>query len=212
MNTLHILIDSREQTPLVFPAEFTVNGRDWRVDVERVALPTGDYSLRGFGGRKPVEFPGICVERKAGWDELAHNFTKDRERLRREFYRMSKFTTRLFIVGQLPSAMAGMRSQMDPESLLNSLRGWSHDFNVPVEFYDGHAQVGVAVLFALRHFAERTIVRAMRKIDRPEGVGETKVEVDAGYLSHAHRLIVDLDARTEYLESQVAALAGKGDE
>jgi ERCC4-type nuclease len=82
MNTLTILIDTREQAPLKF-ATFPT---------EPATLATGDYSVQGLED-------SITIERKSISD-LIGSLTSGRERFQREIQRMLAYRSRtLLIVG-----------------------------------------------------------------------------------------------------------------
>ncbi len=77
-----ILVDSREQKPLGFPAHLVVSkpnrGHPTTVQLltEKVTLETGDYALKGYES-------ATLVERKKGLGELAKNLmTEDSKRFK----------------------------------------------------------------------------------------------------------------------------------
>jgi hypothetical protein len=99
----------------------------------------------------------VCIERKADWDEVAQNFTQDRERLRREFLRMSLFSHTLFIVGQTrEAAMApgGIRSQIAPRVLFANIDSWSIRHRVPVRDVPDRACMADEIVNTLRRYME----------------------------------------------------------
>lgn len=67
-----ILIDTREQTPLLFDAP-----------TRRATLQTGDYSLSGFSDR-------VAIERKS-LPDLVHTVIHERERFERELERAARW-------------------------------------------------------------------------------------------------------------------------
>lgn len=78
-----LIIDTREQTPLIFR----------HCDSERGALQSGDYSAKGIE-------ESFCVERKTVAD-LAGSLTRERARFMREMHRLRGFTNAyLLIIGR----------------------------------------------------------------------------------------------------------------
>lgn len=80
-----IVIDTREQLPLEFSAE-------WRTI--RAKLPTGDYSLAGF---HTMQKPGIIIERKS-LSDLVRSITVDHDREMRKIERMKPFRFKGFVI------------------------------------------------------------------------------------------------------------------
>jgi len=79
--TLTIIQDTREQRPLLFPANLSVRGRMTKIEVARNKLDAGDYMLWECGT--------AIVERKAGLEEIRKNvITKDLRRVREAFARL----------------------------------------------------------------------------------------------------------------------------
>ncbi len=113
-----VLIDSREQRPLVFT----------RLPCERATLWTGDYSVRGMERT-------FSVERKS-LDDLAASLTAGRERFAREMERLRGYSfRRLLLVGTRAQIEAhGYASKVAPAALLGSLAAWEIRYSVPVVF------------------------------------------------------------------------------
>lgn len=114
-----ILVDTREQTPLVF-----------RNLASRVAsLGTGDYSLLAFED-------SIAFERKSIAD-LVSSLSHDRERFERELCRLRGMVlSRLVVVGH-PEDINGhtYRSRMEPKAVWASLDALSVRYGVAYEFH-----------------------------------------------------------------------------
>ena len=112
-----IVIDSREQTPLVFT----------RLESVRGSLTSGDYSF--VGGEEH-----FAVERKSIPDIVACCCSGERERFERELHRLRGFQfARLLIVGRREDVEAGAyRSQASPKAVLHSLSAFEARYNVPV--------------------------------------------------------------------------------
>ena len=113
-----IIIDTREQTPLLFA----------NLPTERRTLTTGDYSVWGF----EREF---CVERKT-IEDLVQSITRERDRFSRELQRMRAFDfRRLLIVGNLADIEEHRyRSLAVPKAIIGSLFAFEARFDVPVSF------------------------------------------------------------------------------
>jgi ERCC4-type nuclease len=100
LRELTILVDSREQRPLVFPRNLVVGTpgsstslATIRLNTREETLPTGDYVVQGHEA-------ACVIERKANLPELARNLhTADGlRRLRNEFTRMQAFRRRLLLL------------------------------------------------------------------------------------------------------------------
>ena len=113
-----IIIDSREQTPLVFSNCQTIGG----------TLASGDYSIQGFED-------DFTIERKS-LDDLAKSLTHDRPRFERELVRMRGYSfRRLLIVGTVDQIEAhDYRSQAEPKAILASVTAFEVRYLLPVTF------------------------------------------------------------------------------
>jgi hypothetical protein len=159
MIDLPVLIDSREQNPWEFPAKHL----QFRVTTERDALPTGDYSIKGHAGRYG-ERAGLCIERKAGWMELAKNTTgKDQTRFVNELERMKAFDLRYLVVCQSPEAlkMGQLPPHIDTARLINQVLNLCERYKVLFYFARDHQAgsrfaMGVLNRYALRCGLHRT--------------------------------------------------------
>lgn len=98
-------------------------------------LDVGDYSLEVDGVTFEDE---IAVERKASLDEIAMNFTLDRERFEREFLRAKARGTKIFLLIENASWRRIMshdyRSKLLPKSLIGSLLAWQARYGITVIF------------------------------------------------------------------------------
>ena len=118
---MRIIIDSREQTPYVFaPPRYA------DVEVVRDSLSTGDYSLIGMTDL-------IALERKS-LSDLTGTLTTGRDRFRRECERgrgLQYFG--LIIEASIDDVRNhNYRSQMTPQSLLQTLAAWSVRYGLHV--------------------------------------------------------------------------------
>ena len=104
---LTVLVDSREQFPLLFPATvvwFPTRGRNpchlMHVTTKVKRMDTADYALEGYEGT-------CMIERKGAQSELATNLcSKDYKRSHAAFVRLAKETKHPYIV--LEETVAGM--------------------------------------------------------------------------------------------------------
>jgi DNA excision repair protein ERCC-4 len=117
-NSPVIVIDTREQAPLVFSHLQSVRG----------TLTTGDYSIAGLTDL-------FAIERKS-INDLVSCCTGDRERFCRELHRLRGFRfKRLLIVGSR-GEIETMRyhSRISPKAVLGSLSAWEMRFDCPVVY------------------------------------------------------------------------------
>ena len=120
-----IIVDTREHKPLSFS----------RLPSIVEGLDTGDYSIAGT-----QEFFWFAVERKTVADLVSCCMNKDdkenRERFERELSRMKAYKfRRVVVVGRRADIRDGKyRSEINPESVLNSVRAWEFRFDVPFWF------------------------------------------------------------------------------
>lgn len=116
---LHILVDTREQTPWVFNEGVTV---------ERVTLSEGDYSLRGFTD-------SVRVERKS-LDDLVGSITVGRERFMAECKRLKDYRRPMIVVeASIDDVIRhNYRSQTIPKSVLASVFAIFVDYGIPTHW------------------------------------------------------------------------------
>jgi ERCC4-type nuclease len=114
-----ILVDSREQSPLVFTRLQAVTG----------SLYSGDYSICGLED-------SFAVERKS-IDDLANCcLSSNRERFEHELHRLRGFRfKRLLIIGSREDIAAGhYRSRIAPKAVLATLGAFEIRYDLPVVF------------------------------------------------------------------------------
>ncbi len=120
---MRIIQDSREQAPYAFNAPKYAG-----VTVEVGTLQTGDYSLHGLADR-------IALERKS-LSDLTGTLTTGRERFQRECERgrgLEYFG--LVIEASMDDVRChNYRSQMTPQSLLQTLAAWSIRYGLHVHW------------------------------------------------------------------------------
>ena len=114
-----IIVDTREQTPLVFT----------RLASEVSGLTTGDYS---FSGGETY----MAVERKSVADLVGCCMGIDRARFERELHRLRGFKfKRLLVVGTLEEIAAHQyRSRIEPDAVIGTLAALEVRYEVPVVF------------------------------------------------------------------------------
>jgi DNA excision repair protein ERCC-4 len=114
-----IVIDMREQNPLVFGQLQSVRGM----------LVTGDYSIQGLQEL-------FSVERKSVEDLVGCCMGENRLRFERELHRLRGFRfKRLLVVGSRHEIeLQCYHSRISPKSVLGSLAAWEVRFDLPVVF------------------------------------------------------------------------------
>lgn len=141
-----IVVDQREKLPFTFA----------EVDVEVVTakLESGDYSILGMEHL-------VVVERKRPV-ELFSNFTRDRDRFKREYERLSEFEYAAVVIeGDLPScAIRGSEhSRVSPSLIINSLISWSIRYNVHTWFATSRILAETLTFRILEKFFRRELER-----------------------------------------------------
>lgn len=135
-----VLSDNRERKPWPFT--------DYNVDVERVTLHTGDYTLAQFCEYDPENdtyHPTCAVERKAPSDFLG-SITNDRERFKKEIKRARSWDDELKVYVEAPWAAFQNRysdvlkyRKVYPNQIEGTVSEWEKWYNVTFEFYDSRA-------------------------------------------------------------------------
>lgn len=131
LKQLTIICDTREQ----------VNGHiTGYLDSKKIPhitrkLDTGDYSA--MIGDMTLEHD-VVIERKANLDEIAGNFTVDRQRFADEFTRAKAEGLKVFLIIENASwgdiFLHNYRSKLKSQSLLASLLAWQVRFNITIIF------------------------------------------------------------------------------
>jgi DNA excision repair protein ERCC-4 len=131
------IVDTREQTPLIFPTMPTARG----------TLDTGDYSVRGLEQH-------IAIERKELNDFLAC-VGRERDRFERELDRLRAFPHRAVVIeADWTTLMAGLwRSQLQPQQVTESVTAWMMRYAVPFFLVGDRAHAQHAVESLLFHAA-----------------------------------------------------------
>lgn len=144
-----IIVDTREQTPLVFHRLPSVRG----------TLTSGDYSVRGLEDL-------FAVERKSIPDLVSCCVGENRERLERELHRLRGFRfARLLIVGSHSAIERGeYRSRITPAAVLHSLCAWEARY-LPVVFLPTPEAAGAQVE-AWAYWFSREVVQGANELLR----------------------------------------------
>ena len=131
LKELTIISDRREQVNQHILGYLTKHKIKY---IER-SLVTGDYSA--MIGDMTME-RNVVVERKASIDEIAGNFTADRQRFEDEFTRAKAEGLKVFLVIENCSwsdiFLHNYRSKLEPKSLIASLLAWQVRFNITICF------------------------------------------------------------------------------
>lgn len=126
----HILIDTREQVNDHIVNELARLG----VKYERRKLDFGDYSFVAAGKSYERE---LVIERKGSLNEIIGNFTKDKDRFRREFERAGKCKVILMVEASPDQIDArDYRSKMSPAKVKSFLNTWCRKFQIELHFVD----------------------------------------------------------------------------
>lgn len=141
-----IIVDSREQNPLVFSRLQSVRG----------TLQTGDYSVVGLEEL-------FAIERKSIPD-LGCCMGENRERFERELHRLRGFRfKRLLIVGTEDDLLAGRyRSAIKPQAVMATLGAFEVRYDLPVVFELTPESAGKRVERWIWWFAREQILTANR--------------------------------------------------
>jgi len=124
-----IIVDTREQDLHILKQLETMN-----IQYVRRKLDYGDYSFEVGGKSYEHE---ICIERKGSLDEIIGNFTKGRERFRKEFERSKGCRVVLMVEASMEQLEAGQyRSRMSPRDLKSFLKTWCNRFQLELKFVE----------------------------------------------------------------------------
>ena len=134
-----VLQDTREQNPLKFP----------HCEVERVTLPTGDYSAK-VNGRSLHEI--VAIERKSVADLLG-SIGGGRERFERELARLSALRFKALVIeGDMAAVTAGTRfSTLTPRQTISPVLAWTFKYGLAPIFAPNRAWAARVVWLMLYH-------------------------------------------------------------
>lgn len=137
LKTLEVIVDTREKGN----SHILKYLESKKVPVESRALDTGDYSavITVDGVKMSIE-DEVCIEKKNSIDEIAGNFTAERERFEREFLRAKAKGVKMYLFIENASyekiIAHNYTSKTSPASLIASLLSWQIRFNITVVFCD----------------------------------------------------------------------------
>jgi DNA excision repair protein ERCC-4 len=137
-----IVIDTREQDPLIFERLASVRG----------TLTTGDYSVAGLE-------QSFSIERKTVSDLVACCMGENRQRFERELHRLRGFRfKRLLVVGSEAEILAGRyHSNIKPTAVLATVYAFEMRYDLPVVFVPT-AQAGARLVERWAfYFARETV-------------------------------------------------------
>lgn len=124
-----VIIDTREQDLHILKKLESMG-----VQYVRRKLDYGDYSFEV--GDISYEHK-IVVERKGSLDEIIGNFTKGRDRFRKEFERSKGCRVILMVEATTEQLEAGQyRSSMKPRDLKSFLNTWCNKFQLELKFVE----------------------------------------------------------------------------
>lgn len=140
MDKLKIVIDTREQTPLVFPAEEAVT--------ELGTLKFGDYSLAGMTD-------WIAIERKS-LPDLVGCVGRERDRFEKEVIALRGFMYKAVVVeADLPKIEAGKwRGDILPQHVLGTIASWRIKYKIDFIYANSPELASREVLRLLRKFRD----------------------------------------------------------
>lgn len=136
LDSMVILIDTREQETDALKRRIA----SMNCPTERTYLESGDYSCKCTlpNGAEFRMDKRIVIERKMNLDEICGNFTRGRERFKREFERLKASSSKSYLLIENASwehVFSGKyRSQLTAKSLIASLAAWQARYHVHVTF------------------------------------------------------------------------------
>lgn len=124
-----IIVDTREQDLHILKRLESMG-----IQYVRRKLDHGDYSFEV--GDISYEHK-IVVERKGSLDEIIGNFTKGRDRFRKEFERSKGCRVILMVEATMKQIETGQyRSRMNPRDLKSFLNTWCNKFQLELKFIE----------------------------------------------------------------------------
>jgi ERCC4-type nuclease len=121
-------------------------------------LDTGDYSA--MIGDMTLE-RDVVIEKKNGLDEIAGNFTVDRQRFEDEFTRAKADGLKVFLLIENASwsdiYLHNYRSKLKPQSLIASLLSWQVRFNITIIFCKP-SETG-QIIYGILYYAAREALK-----------------------------------------------------
>ncbi len=131
LKKLTVVCDSREQVNGHITSYF--DGK--KIPYVTRKLETGDYSAMIEDMTLEND---VVVEKKNGLDELAGNFTADRQRIADEFLRAKAGGTKVFLLIENATwsdiFLHNYQSKLKPQSLIATLLAWQIRYNITIIF------------------------------------------------------------------------------
>jgi ERCC4-type nuclease len=125
-----VLVDTREKVNQHILTKLNQLNIPYRLK----KLNYGDYSFEWNGTSYEDK---IVIERKASFDELIRNFTKGRERFKREFERAKGCKVILLVESSIEQLEGHQyRSGMSPKDLKSFLNTWCYKYQLELHFLD----------------------------------------------------------------------------
>ena len=128
-----ILVDTREKANSHILEQFSKQGIEYKLK----KLDYGDYSFELDGESYQEK---IVIERKGSLTEIAGNFTKGRDRFKREFERAMQVKCKVFLMienGSIEQIEKGdYRSRFSPSAFKGSLSTWCYKYQIKLEFIE----------------------------------------------------------------------------
>lgn len=122
-----IIVDTREKKNVHVTDYFDAHGIEWK----SLKLDFGDYAIEGKENL-------VAIERKGSLDELAGNFTRGRERFKREFERATENNAHIVLMVEASGYEAIMkgryRSKFSPNAFYASMKSWEERYRLEIEF------------------------------------------------------------------------------
>lgn len=153
LSKLTIICDRREQVWEHIEAFFKAK----KIPYISRKLDVGDYACQIEDRTFEVDF---AVERKANLDEIAGNFTADRERFEREFLRAKANGTKVYLIVENASwddiFNHNYRSKLSPKAFAAALLSWQSRFNITILF--SHPTNTPALIYGLCYYSAREVL------------------------------------------------------
>ncbi len=136
LSTMQILCDSREHPTKEAKKRWDAFGVPYRIQ----ALKSGDYTAEfTLPNGQVVSLENVAViERKMSLTEICGNFCQNRDRFIREFERIKKAGTKVYLIiedASWENAYNGKyRPNMHPKSLIASLTAWMARYDAHIIF------------------------------------------------------------------------------
>lgn len=154
LKQLTVVCDSREQVNQNVTGYFDSK----KIPHVTRKIDTGDYSA--MIGDMTLEHT-VTIEKKNGLDEVAGNFTVDRQRFENEFMRAKAEGLKVFLLIENASwsdiLLHNYRSKLKPQSLIASLLSWQVRFNITVTFCKP-SETG-QIIYGILYYAAREALK-----------------------------------------------------